>query len=173
MPFYVSPERAATWNTLRQSRPDSWPWFEPFVVRKTLNPFKLFPPRSAAVTRADACSVCRRSRGLRGRALPQVHHVSKKRYTCRYTACTSIVHSPAGTKAAPASREWRLVRCAAGPGQCRGRPRGLRGRALPPRSMAPAPALSCAYRKVHVRLPEKGNSNSHGARPVHQIITMI
>jgi len=25
----------------------------------------------------------------------------------------------------------------------------------------------------HVRAPGKGNSNSHGARPVHQIITMI
>jgi len=29
------------------------------------------------------------------------------------------------------------------------------------------------FRKVDVRLPEKGNSNSHGARPVHLIITMI
>jgi len=28
-------------------------------------------------------------------------------------------------------------------------------------------------RKVDVRLPEKGNSNSHGARPVCLIITMI
>ena len=28
-------------------------------------------------------------------------------------------------------------------------------------------------RKVYVRLSEKGNSNSHGARPVHLIITMI
>jgi len=28
-------------------------------------------------------------------------------------------------------------------------------------------------RKVDPRLPEKGNSNSHGARPVHQIISMI
>ena len=28
-------------------------------------------------------------------------------------------------------------------------------------------------RKVHVRLPGKGNSNSHGARPVRLIITMI
>ena len=28
-------------------------------------------------------------------------------------------------------------------------------------------------RKVDVRLPEKGYSNSHGARPVHPIITMI
>ena len=28
-------------------------------------------------------------------------------------------------------------------------------------------------RKVDVRLPGKGNSNSHGARPVHPIITMI
>ena len=27
--------------------------------------------------------------------------------------------------------------------------------------------------KVDVRLPGKGNSNSHGARPVHLIITMI
>ena len=30
-----------------------------------------------------------------------------------------------------------------------------------------------AFRKVDVRLPGKGNSNSHGARPVHLIITMI
>jgi hypothetical protein len=28
-------------------------------------------------------------------------------------------------------------------------------------------------RKVDTRLPEKGNSNSHGARPVHLTITMI
>ena len=28
-------------------------------------------------------------------------------------------------------------------------------------------------RKVYVRLPGKGNSNSHGVRPVHLIITMI
>ena len=28
-------------------------------------------------------------------------------------------------------------------------------------------------RKVDVRLPGKGNSNSHDARPVHQIISMI
>ena len=28
-------------------------------------------------------------------------------------------------------------------------------------------------RKVDVRLPRKGNSNSHGARPVHLIITML
>ena len=27
--------------------------------------------------------------------------------------------------------------------------------------------------RKHIRLPEKGNSSSHGARPVHQIITMI
>ena len=31
---------------------------------------------------------------------------------------------------------------------------------------------SC-IRKVDVRLPGKGNSNSHGARPVHLIITML
>ena len=30
-----------------------------------------------------------------------------------------------------------------------------------------------APRKVDVRLPGKGDSNSHGARPVHQIISMI
>ena len=30
-----------------------------------------------------------------------------------------------------------------------------------------------ALRKVDVRLPGKGNSNSHGAMPVHLIITMI
>jgi len=30
-----------------------------------------------------------------------------------------------------------------------------------------------AFWTVDVRLPGKGNSNSHGARPVHQIISMI
>ena len=29
------------------------------------------------------------------------------------------------------------------------------------------------FRKADVRLPEKGNSRSHGARPVHLIIKMI
>jgi len=37
--------------------------------------------------------------------------------------------------------------------------------------------MQCMYRngprKVHVRLPVKGNSNSHGARPVHLNITII
>ena len=33
--------------------------------------------------------------------------------------------------------------------------------------------LSAFFWKVDVRLPGKGNSNSHGARPVHLIITMI
>ena len=28
-------------------------------------------------------------------------------------------------------------------------------------------------RKLDIRLPGKGNSNSYGARPVHQIISMI
>ena len=42
----------------------------------------------------------------------------------------------------------------------------------------PAPALYCIVyrsyiRKVDVMLLGKGNSNSHGARPVHLIITMI
>jgi len=32
---------------------------------------------------------------------------------------------------------------------------------------------TCQNRKVAVRLPGKGNSNSHDARPVHRIITMI
>jgi len=31
----------------------------------------------------------------------------------------------------------------------------------------------CLKRKVDERQPGKGNSNSHGARPVHLIITMI
>ena len=35
------------------------------------------------------------------------------------------------------------------------------------------PGVSDACRKVDVRLPGKGNSNSHGARPVHLINTMI
>ena len=33
--------------------------------------------------------------------------------------------------------------------------------------------VHCQERMVDVRLPGKGNSNSHGARPVHLIITMI
>jgi len=33
--------------------------------------------------------------------------------------------------------------------------------------------LRVKTRRVDVRLPGKGNSNSHGARPVHLIITMI
>jgi len=37
----------------------------------------------------------------------------------------------------------------------------------------PDDAIPCPTRKVDVRLPGKGNSNSHGARPVHLIITMI
>ena len=28
------------------------------------------------------------------------------------------------------------------------------------------------FRKVDIRLPGKGNSNSHGARPVHLIFSM-
>ena len=36
------------------------------------------------------------------------------------------------------------------------------------------PAVSQAStRKVDVKLPGEGDSNSHGARPVHRIITMI
>ena len=33
--------------------------------------------------------------------------------------------------------------------------------------------IPLAHRKVDVRSPGTGNSNCHGARPVHQIITMI
>jgi len=32
---------------------------------------------------------------------------------------------------------------------------------------------SLSRRKVDIRLPEKGNSNSRGARPGHQIVSMI
>jgi len=35
------------------------------------------------------------------------------------------------------------------------------------------PALGLRFRKVDVRLPGKGGSNPHGARPVHLITTMI
>jgi len=38
------------------------------------------------------------------------------------------------------------------------------------RAIADSP---CANRKVDVRLPGKGNSKSHDARPVHLVITMI
>ena len=38
---------------------------------------------------------------------------------------------------------------------------------------AEKPRLTEDARKVDVRLPRKGNSSSHGARPVHLIITMI
>ena len=30
-----------------------------------------------------------------------------------------------------------------------------------------------AFKKVYVRLPGKGNSKTHGARPVHSIIPMV
>ena len=48
----------------------------------------------------------------------------------------------------------------------------------PPRTSSPGTRRSTGSRcptpgKVNVRLPGKGNSNSHGARPVHLIITMI
>jgi hypothetical protein len=33
--------------------------------------------------------------------------------------------------------------------------------------------LGHRFRKVDVRLPGKGNSNSHGARPVHRIISIM
>ena len=47
----------------------------------------------------------------------------------------------------------------------------LLSEALP---LQPSPPGPCRTpRKVDVRLPGKGSSNSHGARPVHQIITMI
>ena len=36
-----------------------------------------------------------------------------------------------------------------------------------------ARGVDCVREIVDVRLPGKGNSNSHGARPVHLIITMI
>jgi len=39
---------------------------------------------------------------------------------------------------------------------------------------APIPLrVQVRLRKVDIRLPGKGNSNSHGARPVHLIISMI
>ena len=38
---------------------------------------------------------------------------------------------------------------------------------------ASIPKLSTHTMKVDVRLPGKGNSNSHGARPVYIIISMI
>ena len=33
--------------------------------------------------------------------------------------------------------------------------------------------IQAGTRKVDIRLPGKGHPNSHGARPVHQIISMI
>jgi len=33
--------------------------------------------------------------------------------------------------------------------------------------------MGCVPKKVDLRLPRKGNPNSHGARPGHLIITMI
>ena len=38
---------------------------------------------------------------------------------------------------------------------------------------APNPNHSSSHLKGNVRLPGKENSNPHGARPVHQLITMI
>jgi len=48
-----------------------------------------------------------------------------------------------------------------------------RGCPRPARGTGGCPARRKSTRKVDVRLPGKGNSNSHGARPVHLIITMI
>ena len=42
-----------------------------------------------------------------------------------------------------------------------------------PPSLAHTHNLTMGTREVDVRLPGKGDSNSHGARPVHPIITMI
>ena len=39
--------------------------------------------------------------------------------------------------------------------------------------MAFVEAKIASSRKIDIRLPGKGNSNPHGARPVHLIITMI
>ena len=47
---------------------------------------------------------------------------------------------------------------------------------FPSESRENKPAYSTVWygaRKVDIRLPGKGNSNSHGARPVHLTITMI
>jgi len=52
------------------------------------------------------------------------------------------------------SRQWRAL-----PDACQCTPRGW--------------GVGGGTRKVDIRLPRKGNSNSHGARPVHQTITII
>jgi len=41
------------------------------------------------------------------------------------------------------------------------------------KSFSMTPDCQPSPRKVDIRLPGKGNSNSHGARPDHQIISMI
>ena len=51
-----------------------------------------------------------------------------------------------------------------------GRGGGVAAGGSPPR---PAPPCPRCTRKVDVRLPGKGDSNSHGARPVHLIITKL
>ena len=40
------------------------------------------------------------------------------------------------------------------------------------RDRSPPPTPLCTN-KIDIRLPGKGNSNSHGARPAHQIISMM
>ena len=45
-------------------------------------------------------------------------------------------------------------------------------REQPTRQRAQHRALAGPVRKVAVRLPGKGNSNSHGARPVHLIVLL-
>jgi hypothetical protein len=52
------------------------------------------------------------------------------------------------------------------------RHRHRHGQEITTRSM-PSIGFYGGSRKVDVRLPEKGNSNSHGARPVHLIISLI
>ena len=41
------------------------------------------------------------------------------------------------------------------------------------RTYLPSSHVQVAARKVALRLPGTGNANSHGARPVHQIMLMI
>ena len=50
---------------------------------------------------------------------------------------------------------------------------GARARGFAPELPRAPAACVLRVRKVDVRLPGKGNSKSHGARPVHLIIKMI
>ena len=115
-----------------------WPWREPFSVRKSVNPFKWFPPRLAA------------DRELLFSTPPCFCAATR-------TVIVKFCH-----------------RCQANMAHIRqSRPdsgNGFQVQVHQPFEVVP---FSLGWSKVDIRLPGTGDSKSHGARPVHQTISMI